>query len=333
MGIYALSEQIDRKQLQLKKYNAPHHGELYKGNGWGASQFKVSPPYTNNSRIWSGFEMLYPKAEENTDWANIYDLVSFVINSSNANFEKSIAPEFDIGNAVDYFILLNLLRATDNTGKNTFIAKYAQNEPYFYVPWDLDGTLGTIWNGERENICNDILTNGLYDRLLNSNDSIFNKPAANRWFELRLNLLSMDNLYGAFSEQYDFLLSNGNYQRESLKWGIESIDPSNLEYTFYWLQSRLEFLDDYFGFTILNKTQATIEYKIVPNPVLSDFRLNACHEISNYSIYDINGKLIKHGSLPQNESVNIQCLSNGTYLLRINATEDAQITNLKFIKQ
>jgi len=38
-SIYNLSEQVDRKQLQLEKFGDGDHGELYKGVGWGATTF------------------------------------------------------------------------------------------------------------------------------------------------------------------------------------------------------------------------------------------------------------------------------------------------------
>src|SRR5690625_7935353 len=45
-GVCVLSERIDQKQLQLKKFNGKKRGELYKGreNGDFANGFKVAPP-------------------------------------------------------------------------------------------------------------------------------------------------------------------------------------------------------------------------------------------------------------------------------------------------
>ena len=156
-GLYNLSEPIDRKQLKIKKFNDNLRGELYKGYTWGASTFTSLPSYNNNSRVWGGYEFEYPKSSEITDWSSLYQFTNFVINSSELEFENDIWSRFEKDNFINYFLFLNLIRATDNTGKNIYLAKYKQGEPYFYIPWDLDGCFGTIWNGTNSNITDDIL--------------------------------------------------------------------------------------------------------------------------------------------------------------------------------
>lgn len=337
MGIYALCEQLDRQQLQLKKYVTSISGELYKGIGWGgATTFTDLPPYDNNQRVWGGFEIKYPKEEDSTNWENIYNFVDFVINSSISDFEQNIENKFIIDNAVDYFIFLNLLRATDNTGKNIFITKYKKNEPYFYVPWDLDGSFGISWKGEQINIYNDILTNGFYNKLLNSNNTIFNEIVSNRWFELRDNILQNDCIVNNISQTHNTLLINGNYEREVLKWGNETIDLLNLEYTYEWLENRLNFLDIYFNSTILNInniSDSSNEYKVYPNPIVSTFSVNYFNKLSNYKIYDINGRLLKEGKLHNAQLINIGDFSSGIYLFRISDIENSKFINLKIVKQ
>ena len=337
MGLYALSEQIDKKQLQVKKYNSNIRGELYKGIGWGASTFTASPPFNNSLRIWSGFEMRYPKEEDITDWTNIYNFVDFVINSTDANFEDGISDKFKIDNAIDYYIFLNLLRVTDNTGKNIYIAKYTTDEPYFYVPWDLDGSLGIIWNGNQVNTTNDILTNGLYNRLLGANNIIFNEDVSSRWFELRNNILEESNLISNISETYNFLLENANYEREILKWGQKSINLSNLEYTYEWLRNRLEFLDVYFNSTILDIEDNFNEIKhieVYPNPVASTFKINTPNEGRYYYyIYNLNGIILKKGILYNKHSINIDYFSSGMYFLKITDNKNNSFDNIKLIKQ
>ncbi|RZL13486.1 MAG: hypothetical protein EOO62_07970, partial [Hymenobacter sp.] len=150
-GIYTLTERIDRKQLKLKKYSQGIKGELYKGTGWGAADAYLSvPPFANTSVTWGGFE--YKEPSEVTDWTNLSSFVNFVVNSSDNNFYSQYQSKFNLANAVDYYLFLNLMRATDNTAKNLYVAKYKANEPYYYVPWDLDGVLGNDWSGANVNI-------------------------------------------------------------------------------------------------------------------------------------------------------------------------------------
>lgn len=336
MGVYALCERVDRKQLQLKKYDSLIHGELYKGVSWGASTFSGLPPYNNNSRMWGGLEMKYPKQKDTTNWENIYNFVRFVIYASDDDFEENIENRFNPENAVDYFIFLNLLRATDNTGKNIFIARYKENEPYFYVPWDLDGSWGTIWNGERENIYNDILSNGLYKRLLDANKTLFCEKASDRWFQLRNNILTDTALYNRFLRSYNYLLSNGIYKRETMKWGENTTDSSNLSYTFRWLKERTAYLDTYFGNIILNNETVLVTpappYRIFPNPVTNSFRILNLTDACSYTIYNLNGVPVKKGTAENGSPIHFATFPRGLYLIMIRPKNE-QIITLKFIKQ
>ncbi len=133
-GIYNLSEQVDKKQLKLKSFNDHIRGELYKGKSWGATTFTELPPYDNNLRTWGGYVYKYPKENQITDWANLYQFTDFVINASDEDFSNSIWNKYNEENFASYFMFLNLIRATDNTGKNIYLAKYKKNSEYFYVP-------------------------------------------------------------------------------------------------------------------------------------------------------------------------------------------------------
>lgn len=141
-GVYGLGEKVDRKQLKLKKHNGTIRGQLYKGDTWGATTFSPAPPFNNNSDTWGGFEYKHP--DEEIDWTELHEFVSFVRFSSDADFYANYQSYFSIDNAISYLIFVNLARLTDNLGKNIYVAKYNNNYPYFYVPWDLDGSLGTI---------------------------------------------------------------------------------------------------------------------------------------------------------------------------------------------
>jgi len=281
LGVYLIGEQVDKKQLKLEEYDEPNiMGELYKGISWGASTFTYLPSFDNSIRIWSGFEFRYPKEDEITDWQNLYDFVDFVMNSEDDYFNENLENRLVLNNFADYFIFLNLLRATDNFGKNIYLAKYTENEPYFYVPWDLDGTFGIIFDGSREDIYDDILENGLFSRLLEINDA-FKEFTYFRWQELRNDILNENNLCSNATILYNSLLSNAIYEREILKWGEEVIDFTNLDYTFEWLENRLDFLDNYFLSLSIDDENFSSSYpKLVslaqnyPNPFNPYTRIN-----------------------------------------------------------
>ena len=328
-GLYNLSEPIDRKQLKIKKFNDNLRGELYKGYTWGASTFTSLPSYNNNSRVWGGYEFEYPKSSDITDWSSLYQFTNFVINSSELEFENDIWSRFEKDNFINYFLFLNLIRATDNTGKNIYLAKYKQGEPYFYIPWDLDGCFGTIWNGTNLNITDDILKNGFISRVIDSNPKNILIDIANKWFENKNHVFSYASLSEAVRQQYETLDNNKIYERESLVYSNYSFEIHELNYILDWIQNRLNFLDDYFSM-ILSKIDVSITNKITffPNPATDKIQVDSEVSLMDnfYKIFNANGQTVGSGYLI-NRQINIEKLEKGIYYVLLGNV------SFKFIKK
>ena len=328
-GLYNLSEPIDRKQLKIKKFNDNLRGELYKGYTWGASTFTSLPSYNNNSRVWGGYEFEYPKSSEITDWSSLYQFTNFVINSSESEFENDIWSRFEKDNFINYFLFLNLIRATDNTGKNIYLAKYKQGEPYFYIPWDLDGCFGTIWNGTNLNITDDILTNGFISRVIDRNPKNILIDIANKWFENKNHVFSYASLSESIRQQYETLDNNKIYERESLVYSNYSFEIHDLNYTLDWIQNRLNFLDDYF-LMMLSTIDVSITNKITffPNPATDKIQVDSEVSLTDnfYKIFNANGQTVGSGYLI-NRQINIEKLEKGIYYVLLGNV------SFKFIKK
>jgi hypothetical protein len=328
-GVYNLSEQVDKKQLKLKSYNGDIRGELYKGIHWGASTFSALPSFDNTNRIWSGYEYKYPKESEVTDWGNVYNFTDFVMNSPESDFKSTIWDKFNKDNFSDYFLFVNLIRATDNLGKNIYLAKYKVDEPYFYAPWDLDGCFGTIWDGTQSNITNDILTNGFMSRVIDVNpDSAFTH-IAERWFDYRDSTFSNESLIGMVTDQYNFLKNNKLYERETLVFNNYPFSTSHFEYTTDWLEDRLKYLDIYFG-GVLSNNDISInpEINFYPNPVKDLIYLSSEKSLKNntYKLLNVLGKEVQSGKISENTVV-VKDLNPGYYFLKL----DKKV--FKFIKE
>ena len=214
-GVYYLSERIDRKQLGLEKYDGQARGELYKGAGAEDSVlYRTLLDYDNDSSYWGGHEWKYPDI---IDWRPLHTFTDFVINSSQSDFNHQIASKLDMENAIDFFIFINVLQAWDNTGKNTYLAKYDSSSPYFYIPWDLDATIGNSWRGDGSKTYDEggqvMLGNSLFSKLLMNPDFIHSLKA--RWQDLSVGIFELENFKQMFRENYIFLRDNGIYQRES----------------------------------------------------------------------------------------------------------------------
>ncbi|MCT4665901.1 MAG: CotH kinase family protein [Flavobacteriales bacterium] len=319
-GLYNLSEQVDRKQLKLKKFNGSMRGELYKGIDWGgATTFSSLPSFDNNNRTWGGYSFKYPDSDEITDWNNLYQFTDFVMNSSESDFANSIWSKFDKDNFIDYFLFLNLIRATDNIGKNIYVGKYKSSSPYFFTPWDLDGCFGTIWDGTYKNITNDILANGFMDRIIDENPNNSFVNTATKWFEYRNNIFALDSLSNSITKQYNFLRDHKIYERESLVYSNYPFDNQSYTYTLNWLENRLAYLDLYFG-NVLSVKQVTTPNKlsIYPNPATSKIYINSDGQLydKNYKIFSNLGQLVSKGTI-KNEQIKIDKLDKGIYYIAI----------------
>lgn len=326
-GVYALSERIDRKQLKLKKYsNGAITGELYKGYDWnGATTFSWIPYFDNNSETWAGFEYKHP--EERIDWTNLYNFCSFVKYSADPDFYRTYQQQFHLGNAVDYYLFLNLTRATDNTGKNLYIAKYKQGAPYYYVPWDLDGTFGTDWLGNNTGSVDDILSNGLYARLVQDcSAGGFRETLTSRWRTLRAGVITEQSIMARFRANYDYLDHNRVYAREQLVWGGTQRDTAQLAYIQTWLRQRLAFLDS--AFNVSCTTLATRRPQtdnalltLYPNPA-HDYLLvswaAADATPAEVSIRDLRGRTVLQTTVKGTQSrISTAGLARGLYAVTV----------------
>jgi spore coat protein H len=332
-GIYTLTERIDRKQLQLKKYTSNSiQGELYKGVSLdSAVVYRGAPPFSNSSPLWSGFE--YQEPSQKTDWTSLHDFVSFVVHSPDTAFYRQFPARFNQASAVDYFLFLNLLRATDNTGKNLYVAKYKAGEPYFFVPWDLDGTYGDDWTGANQNITNDLLSNGLFDRLQRSYcPNGFWPAAVSRWASLRASILTESRLLASLNSNHALLLRNAVYAREQLAWPAYQYDSQQLSYSATWLTTRLAYLDQVFTYQPLATTNAASSaagFQLYPNPTSGYLYVQAASSAAQFDIQDMNGRRVLQTTLPGGSArLDISSLPQGVYLARLSVTSGVAVKKL-----
>lgn len=322
-GLYGLSEKVDRKQLKLKKYNNSIKGELYKGSSAAqGSLFASAPSFDNTSELWAGFEYKYP--DEQIDWTSLHDFVDFVATSGEADFNQQIAKRFRMDNAVDYFLFLNLLHIGDNTGKNLYVAKYNTGEPYFYVPWDLDGVFGYNWQGLRDSTTTDLLTNGLYQRLnQDCSPTGFRAKLAQRWTALRTTVLTEAYIMGKYRLQTQYLLANGALEREQRTWGNVPASAGEQAYIARWLHARLAYLDKAFTQPCPSQALAVTPAALAglacyPNPAHDHLTIEIPGSMGEASIRDLSGHVLLQAALGTRQTqLPLTGLAPGLYLVSI----------------
>lgn len=300
-GLYCMTEKVDRKQLRLKKYktdkttgNTTLAGLLYKADHWsyetfmghqpGSSDYPGTPPamYDNGKDTWKNFEMAYPEVADGEviDWAPLYEAVTAVASNDTAAFRQQAAKLFDLPVALDYFLFVELMLASDNHGKNMFYHIYdvGKSKLIGITPWDLDGTWGRDYYS-RLNNTQDATQNyttyitkhehgehTLFKRLREGAYPQWNEALAARYAELRATHFNPDSIIARFTTYGNLFALSGADRRERKKWdGVDnrSIDiNSELRFIRQWVKSRVATLDAQYAYSPTLTHIATAKHSV-----------------------------------------------------------------------
>lgn len=274
-GIYNLSEQVDRKQLDLKRTDGNQvRGCLYKSQTWtdwtllgrkhsgnGSIADNRPPCYDNRSESWAGWTAKYPKAKDGkkVEWKPLFDGINLVSNSDDNTFISQVGNHFDLPVVRDYWLFIELLFAMDNTGKNMHWAvnDMTKSQCLTPVPWDLDGTFGRSWDGHRLSVSPQTNfrsylhrqgeMNLLFERLYKLDVNGWKKQLAKRYRALRRTHFDPERLIQHFTNYFRLLKRSGAAAREHARWnntnGIYLDFNAEEEYLRKWINQRICALD------------------------------------------------------------------------------------------
>ena len=264
-GLYCMSDKIDRKLLNLTKYDDNDteddleddavHGLLYQGHECeGDAGHLLS--YDN-----SAWELEYPddySANPNT-WEPLKALIGFCSgNTSDEDFQVGYQSYFYPSNLIDYMIMTMAMNVIDNLYKNTFLSvpDIAMGHCYMLTPWDMDGSLGRLEKGELNNmLCNVTRYNDRapYDRLYGKNMDGFVDEVKKKWLALQATTFSIEHVHSVLDAYATMFVSSGAWEREYNKWnGSNSIILSEnlseeLNYVKGWYESHFKHLCNSWG--------------------------------------------------------------------------------------
>ncbi len=354
-GLYCMTEKIDRKQLNLKKlkYNidstvVTQRGGMYKASDWtfstllgktywdGRNHSIVS--YSNYSDLWNGYENKYPDLGdgEPIEWKPLYDAVNVSSDlNSDANFKANVDATFDLPVFLDYYLFIELMLATDNQGKNTYLSVYDQTvSPKLTItPWDCDGVWGRRWDGSsnltyaNQNFetflpAYEHSQNNLYLRLLRLNYNGFNTNLRNRYQQLRGSYFSYSSLYNRFSKYSNLFTKSGAASRESSRWSIGSI-TSEMNFLSNWITQRLSYLDNqYLGGPYVDtrvNSSTRIRFNISPNPVRDMLTVSGLQSGDRLQLISMQGTILLQKTVDNdNYVIDMSNYSTGIYLIKVN---------------
>ena len=249
-GLYCMTDKIDRKLLGLKKAKEQSDGSvyvrgvLYKGEAWtdatGMSGYDTSESFDEES--WNGWELQYPDDYPCYDaWKPLMNLIDFC-NTRNAFFKLHYRQHFYFDNLVDYAIFIMGLNIIDNNVKNTHFScpDINVNETYLITPWDLDCSLGGLYEGshfdEYVKITN-LTGNYLFYQMYMYNVDNFRESMKERWQELSLGIMSPNSFNSRLDAYAKRFKESGAWQREYDKWNNNPVPldlDEELEYVKKW---------------------------------------------------------------------------------------------------
>ncbi len=360
-GIYCMTEKIDRKQLKLKKYkatdteNGPVRGCLYKSTQWsysvlmghhmGSRYYPMSHPdaYKNTSMTWDSWEVKYPDLEdgEAIDWAPLYNAVDFVASATKNSFKTNVDKFFDMPLVRDYYLLIELILATDNHGKNMYWHCYNRNNKntiglgkeavrLCLTPWDLDGTWGRRWDGSayytgaQQNFV-DFLWNyehgelTLYKRLKELDYHNWTDSLALRYALLRQGPFHEDSLAARFTRYKDLFAMSGAAQREINTWVKSDAGYLDFEeedrFIRKWIQERLAYLDQQYDIeNVLNSVKVENARSILSVIGGQGRILIETSQALHTTLYNTTGIAVRQLDIPAGIT-EVRDLTRGIYLI------------------
>ena len=318
-GIYCMTENMDRKQMKLKKYDEEAqqtHGQLWKSKDWSYGVFMGHDPdnttypkrhplkINNNNDYWENYNVKYPGFEDygwTTDWSVLYDAVDFVCTTSNVDFKNRFTEYFDLPVVIDYYILMETILSTDNHGKNMFFACYDKQEDKKITlgVWDMDATCGQRWSDDYfhasflgpEQDYAAFITNyehgnyNLFKRLRETDAEDFNMQVRLRYRDLRKGPLATENILNRFRTYLNEFKTCGAAQREYDRWSYDS-DVAWRPLDF---DDEMDYIDDWF--TRRMNYLDVKRFKIGELPPTAISEINLPEHLKD-NIYDLSGRKV-----------------------------------------
>lgn len=207
-GLYTFNIPKDAWQFGMDD-DDPNH-ILLGGEGWtDATYFKSLPSF----ETWE-VEVGQESAETQEKMNRLFE---FFMNSSDEEFRENFSQYMNLDAALNYYIFCDVAYLIDNLGKNMLLATYDGLEWYPSL-YDMDASWGAHVRGLKqydfENTLVDFSKSNLFTRM----ETCFSKELAQRYFELRADILSNEHILKEFHDFRDQIPAL-TFMKEFVRWG------------------------------------------------------------------------------------------------------------------
>lgn len=320
-GIYCMSDEINRKLLNLEKYKKGIKGILYKS---GTSDIEdqnnrnFTDDYLAATISWhNAWELKYPDdyVDDHADEAAWQPLIDLYDNCQSYSSAKGY---FYMDNLVDYQLLIMALSIGDNFGnKNHFFSirdasqdindadtTKANMRKVIVSPWDLDTSLGGKYNGSNYDgtyskwKVKDVAKSGFYPFNLFHGQSEYKAALKARWAEVRSTAFSVDNVNKRLDTYRDLFINSGAWKRMVDYWNSASgskplyVDDLDKELTYIkqWYAARVAEMDAYFGIDGTGIENVNVDCHVTEDNNIYNLQGQRLKVVPAKGIYIINGK-------------------------------------------
>lgn len=246
-GLYTFNIPKDKWLFGMSDSDEKNQAILM-GDDWTFSTKLCEPINEDFSNGWDleFYSNEESKIDNDSKWIvdSFNSMMAFLSDNDGQSFKDGIGNYINVERSIDAMLYTYLLCAQDNVSKNILWITY---DGIIWQPsvYDMDDTWGMVWNGIDWYSHDAMLfskhdQNLLWTRLFDN----YVEEIAERWQELRKDILTTANVENAFSKFFDEIPSLV-YATEKIKWTeVPSQDKNNLQQITDWCEKRLVALDN-----------------------------------------------------------------------------------------
>lgn len=222
-GVYECLETMDTKQVSINK----DHDFIYKSNYFGVFDPDELRSYGQFEEDFLNIELeYYPPEHKYNRYDNIADFTQFYYDNTYTYAELSKVVHMD--NFIDNYIAKMSLSLVDNDIKNLYYCFEKQEDGSFRIRkeyYDFNYSFGdrysaTGYNNVKEYPSENVLyTDTLEESIIDY--ELFVKDYVDRYWFLRTNVFSNENIIATIDKYYNEIVSSGGNIRNQIRWELE----------------------------------------------------------------------------------------------------------------
>ncbi len=265
LGVYGLCRSVSRKSMELSAQDV-----MYKWRQ--ASRIDdatIDQLEEEQTTEWlNRVEIVWPNIGAEGLWEPLRSYVN-TLHTEGADWQ-TIEATADVDNLIDMALFKQFICGVDNLIQNQYLIWRAEDGRFYRLPWDMNYSFGDAFDSYlQRDLAALALPDLELDALYAADPERTRQMVAERWKELRQTVFRLDHLEEMFRAETEVLTASGAWSRDYGLWGetdayqgLSEHRSLTLEETLTFMESRLDFLDEYLadftpadreGFDVLQK--------------------------------------------------------------------------------